>query len=714
MPDGITFQLAPTSGTNFSLAEYTTNVPLNIGSFTAGPPKDFWAEVWTIVSSIFNAVVQGFVQAALTGLKQLEAAFTLNNLVGLAVNYAKQQASTGLTHALMGLGHQQWLANFLHAAGLDFQDLLNVGRNALNAGFGVLTSDLSTAFNKMGLGSDAAAKGLQGSLLATGADISKALALGTQASAIALQDHAALVSKTTAQWSLFTTQNFSGEEAKMRDQLHAIFSPSPDKIAANADIAARQNVVSAGDAMVAIMKSNLPDMIKNAGLVLAPIEIFLSQQVNDARAAFLSLLVPKRPVSYELAGGAALGAFGTAFSLGLGAHVAATAADLIHPFKATGLPQLAAFMADMAGFSVIAKDTWYEDVKNFLGEPYRHYSLRYFRPTLPAERDILDMASKNFILDADADTAMQYWGYRDEWLGPMKEAHLRYPSSFEMSYMLQDPTLPQDETYMFLRHHGYPEAVAATLAGQLLKKTLTTYMSSYRSALSKLYSNGFITDDQFTAQLEPLGLAQEALVLELKTARLNYIYDITNLSVTMYKTMFEKDLINDADLETALAALGVVKEKRDVIVGTERIKLSAKVAAAEKAQIQAQVRKEQTAIVDTYLNAYRGGLIDDATLLQDLKLAGLTDDVANLTLSVEQQKSLIAVMKKAARTKNSVSLEIEKTLEKAYVMMFRRDQIDAPTLESFLIYLGLDDVYAASVVNFEVARKAKPGAVKVG
>ena len=678
-----------------------------------GARKSFWAGVWSFIAAIASAVAGAFTTAITSAAKELAAMLTLDKLVGVGVNYAKQQASTALTSGLMSLGNQEWLSNFLNAAGLDFSDLLQVGKNALDTGFNILTTDLSSILTKTGLTSDAALAKLGGLLGVHGDALAQALAGSSASSVMALAEHSRLTAKATQDWTMFSSRSFAGEEEKMRAQIAAVFQDTPERIQARAELAAGRSYDATADAVAASMESDMPGVIGTLGKVVRPLQDFLNDQLLSARNSLFTLLVPSIPVSYDQVGVSAMSAFAAAFGMGMAAHGIAVAADLIHPLKATGLPQLAAFLADMAGFGSIARHTWYADLNHFLGIPYKHFSLRYFRPTLPSPGDLQELYSKNLILEEDFDWAMQYHGYRDEWIRAWKNNLYRHPRVGDLALMLQDATFSTSDVYNTLRGSGFSPDDATLLAHQINKRSLSSHLSSYTSALKKLFELGYLSEAQFDSQLEPLGLSSEAQFLMKKTCRFNFIEEYTNLSLAMFKTMHEKDLIDDADLETSLAGLGIVAEKRGIILAMEKVKRAARVAAEERAELKVEIRKQQTLLTDTYVLAFRSGLIDAAGLRSALIYAGLSSDMAAITVGLEQQKQIFQESQKKISTKDSLARATRSNLEDGYIKLFEKDLIDETELELNLKVLGLADDYVASVVAMEKAKKATPASVAI-
>jgi len=683
--------------------------------FSPGPvdPPGFWAVIWSVVSGVLTGIAEALISSAKKFAQEALSLFTVERLIGAGTQYLRDQAGTWMTKALTDAGHQEWLANFLHAFGLDLEDLLNVGKNALNSGFNVLTSELTTTLKAMKVLDKGALDVIQMVIGTHKDDITKSIAGSSQATQLALAGHASVIADAYKNWTMFSTSNFSAEEQKMRMQLEAIFTDTPERIEERAKLEAAQTFSSSGQATDQVMEQRLPGVVAKLGSIVRPLQDFLNNFLLTVRNSLYYILVPQIPVSYEKVGVTALSAFGTAFGLGLTAHGVAVAADLIHPLKATGLPQLAAFLADMAGFSAIARETWYTDLNHFLGIPYRHYSLRYFRPTLPRESDLERLFSEGCIKEEDFDRAMEYLGYTDPWIRAWKKNVYRDPRHYELSMIAEDANINTAWIYRQLREAGYSPDDAPELASAIVKRSLKSYLEAYRKELMYIFSKGYMSEDQFDAQLDLLELSSEAYFLTKKVARFNFIESYTDESVAMFKEMRDKDLIDDDDFETALAGLGVVPEKRTLIINRARIKRTGRVAKEEAAELKKLIRKRQQLIIDTYVLAYRAGSLDESGLVAALRFAGIDNELATLTVELERQKRILTETRKEATTKESRDREIRKKYEAGYIDLFRKDLIDEETLAQYLKELGLPDDYIAAVVEAESYKKITPESVEI-
>jgi hypothetical protein len=674
-------------------------------------PASVWGWIWEVLKGIAGAIAGSLTQALVGTAKELASMLTLNNLIGVGVNYLKEQASTWLTKAMTDIGHQEWLANFLHAVGLDFEDLLQAGHNALNAGFNVLTTDLTNALKEAKM-LDKGAVDLIGMVLGDHKNaLTSALTASAEGTQVALTSHASVLTRALADWSMFAAQSRAADEEKLRATIAAVFEDTPERIAARAELSSSAQFQKLSSTAAEQLESKLPGIIGTAERTLRPLQKVLNDVVLSGRNILYSMLVPEIPVSFEHVGATAVSALGSAIGLGFVAHGLAVAADLVHPLKATALPQIAAFIADMAGFGAVARETWYEDMKNFLGTPYHHFSLRYFRPTIPRDSELCRLFSEMCISEDDFRRGMQYWGYRDEWISAYLRDVYRDPSARDIALMLENPVLSSSDVYAILRDGAYSPKSSEIFTRALRKKSLSPYMAAYRQALQDLYAEGYISESQIDDQLDPLELSSEAYFLVKKVAQFQYVKKYLDAQIKLFQDMCEKGLISDEEFQTALAALGIPPEKTTLLSSSLQVKKRARVVSEEKKEIEAQIRKQQQLVAQSYILAYRAGSIDESGLRAALVFAGYSEELATITAEVERQKKAVVSAKKTAATAERQANEILRNYEAGYITLFRKDMIDAETLRTYLASLGLAEDYITSVLELEAIKKEKLPAV---
>jgi hypothetical protein len=323
------------------------------------------------------------------------------------------------------------------------------------------------------------------------------------------------------------------------------------------------------------------------------------------------------------------------------------------------------------------------------------------------------MYSKSLIREEDFRRALEYMGYRNEWIDVFVDDAYREPSALNLTLMAQDPTIDLATIYKTLRRGGYSPDVSEIFTRAIQIKSLSAFMGDYRDALTSLYANGYISESQLDDQMAPLQLTSEAYFLVKKTAEFQFLKKYIDDEIKMFTDQFEKGLIDDTQLKTILTALGLKPEKIDLIVSAQKIKVQPNILAEENAKIKDEIRKAQQDVIESYLLAYRAGSISADELKQALVLIGFSDEAAGLAVKVEEARQALVVSRKTAYTVQRQKEQTIRNYEKAYVYQFRNGLIDADQLRAALSFLGLPDDYVNSVVELEVSKKEKPPKVTI-
>lgn len=664
-----------------------------------------------IATGIVTGIGRGLIEAGRDAMREALRLATIEKFTGAAVEYLREQAGTWAAKTIIDASNQEWMIKTLHAFGLDVEDLIEVSKNVVDKMGDTMYTSIIDGFSKAGFDTKT-----------IGVDIGKALGLHEQATASAISAssyattssidrHQELMAQAQEEMTIYQVNANREEQYLNRQTTREIFTETEDKVRARERYAGEERIKQSRGATGSWAEEELPGIAEKAKTVLRPIQDKLNEIILDTRNTIYSMLVPRLPVSYEHVGVTAASAFVSAMGLGFGAHALAVAADLLHPLKLTAVPQLAAFLADMAGFGAIARATWYEDMRNFLGIPYRYYSLRYFRPTLPREIDLQTMAVKPDIRIEDFRRAMEYHGYSDAWVNAIERTMYREPRYFELSIMLEDAHTRLDWLYKKCRRAGYTPEDADIFVEGLLSKVLRPYFAAYRMAVMKNFKEGYINEAQFDQFLIPLRLRSEAHALLKKAARLEYIYDYTSDTIKMFTDMYDKDLITREDFELSLNGLGIRPERVELIINRVDVKKRARVAREEERAVKAAIRKRQSLLTRLYILSYQSGHIDKDKLISLLEFAGIDTELATITAELEEEKRQLVETRKAFRTIETEQQRTAKKYEKGYIDLFRKDLITSDVLRQHLLGLGFEEDYVDAVVYTEQIKKLQPASV---
>lgn len=124
-----------------SWSEYT--------SHAQGVTDPAWTEVaGQIIVSIVTGILRGMKEAAVTAGKDLLQMLSVERLTAALTNYAREQTAGWISKTILDAGHSEWMTTFLHAFGLDVEDLLTAANHALDRGFVVMAENLSSTWRE--------------------------------------------------------------------------------------------------------------------------------------------------------------------------------------------------------------------------------------------------------------------------------------------------------------------------------------------------------------------------------------------------------------------------------------------------------------------------------------------------------------------------------------------------------------------------------------
>lgn len=409
----------------------------------------------------------------------------------------------------------------------------------------------------------------------------------------------------------------------------------------------------------------------------------------------------------------AAGAVTMAGGFGLAAHLSSAFFELAHPLKELGLHQISGFLSQMAGFSGITAATMGIMTGIALRQPSMYYANNMFRPRIPGEGVLIDMATKPDISLQDFQKYFGWYGYSEQWINRTIKTMYKEPGHRELLLMSEDS--PIDERWLLTKimRAGYEVPDAEKLVTGVMAKNESTERRMVFSALGRLSKEGYITAYDFSSQIAPLGMRAENIALVMKAQELNYAYDRINDLVRLYSDEYQKEVLADYELETALTALGIIPEKVDFLVAKARIRKLPRPVHPEKAENARSVAAAQKKYVALYIDQFRKELIDAVQLRLYLDQIGLTAALADVTTQQEIVRKLPIPSVVATRTTERAEREVTKLYTSLYQDQFRKELIDQEQLLYRFVSLGIPAEKAEVMVDLEVLRAYEPPSVEV-
>jgi hypothetical protein len=313
-----------------------------------------------------------------------------------------------------------------------------------------------------------------------------------------------------------------------------------------------------------------------------------------------------------------------AIGAGVAAHFAAIAGESFYPTKNLGGPQMAALLAELAGFKEIMKGILGPEMTALVAIPHRYATNARARSALPSgpqatnlfARGVIDAPTRDQLLawnnlSADYAAAAQagaYHGYSPRVLLRVIESNLF--STAEI----------QDElTFSGMR----PTSQARMLKAAPYLAT-TQYRTQLHSAIEQAYLAGLLTDDDVKSNIDAAETDTDRDNLVLLRLHWEQLIASTKALEQAYTTQYIGHVIDLPTFQAQLAGLGLQDWRVNNILATAEARVNA--ALERQAEAAARLLEKQT-IADIRKAAlwnFKSGTIDAAGLTAALVATGLT------------------------------------------------------------------------------------------
>jgi hypothetical protein len=326
----------------------------------------------------------------------------------------------------------------------------------------------------------------------------------------------------------------------------------------------------------------------------------ISERFTDpiTRAMFDQLLtIPElgKPVQPGDAPTLARKLFERAVGLGIGAHIAAQVSEASTPMKTLGMGYVAAFLADLAGFSRIAAATMGVLETQALQVPMKYYINQHVRSILPDPR-ALDQLAAHHVLGGPG--TFDELTQTDEGLDQLRVlnkakyvellAYQGIAPEFEDGYfdVTERPPAPRllqqmadagiyDPVY-FRRvclKSGYDLASVRNIVSMLYTRAHGELKAQFTSSAISRYKQGLDSVEQLQTNLTMLGVRPELMGKYVTAAQFSEDLDSFTDYVAVLKAAVEKGALDPDDMKSLLVNRGMRADRADLLAQLEAIKL---------------------------------------------------------------------------------------------------------------------------------------------
>ncbi len=394
--------------------------------------------------------------------------------------------------------------------------------------------------------------------------------------------------------------------------------------------------------------------------------------------------------------------------LGLSAHLFSVVAELFHPLKHLGFPQIAALLSDLANFRGIAQSTIGQQMDVMLRSPVRRQALSRFRPELPPD-PIFDQI---FLERRVSDDAFREHYRQRGWTEETIEVHrlevFREPTPRELGLVFEDADAPDEWVQRMLTQSGYDDESIPLLLNGVRTRSTKTVRGELLAAVKKAFEAGVINLGEAEEHLRVLKLRPETLELWVAGASLGRF----TREVDERKKIFEEQAIVGGltleALQAELSGLGVDEREQTQSVNVVRARLNLESFRDVHADLKAQQRLLQAEQITRAQELFRRFQIDEVELEAEFLAAGVLEARAPELVRLAQIRRtpvprLATVLSPDAHLQMLLKKQAEQVL-----LIQRAGQITEPTSILLQIGLGVEPLTAQLDAGLVAARLLRP------
>jgi hypothetical protein len=395
-------------------------------------------------------------------------------------------------------------------------------------------------------------------------------------------------------------------------------------------------------------------------------------------------------------------------AFGVSAHLAAVVAEKSYPSKQLGLSQMAAFLADLASFGSIARETFGQFIGAALHSPARRRANFHFRPELPDPFTFNTLFRQRLVGPEAFAAYYQQQGWADDAVDAWSRGVFRTASARELALVFEDGTVDPARALQMLQRAGFNDDDASLLLGGVQTRAIKTARQEVVTAIVASYVEGLQDDEQLAAALGGLNLSDETQQLVAAAAQQRRFHAEASKLRTVYETAAADGAITVEDLRATLAAIGY----DDRAVGQAAARVNAKAgtrAFLEAAtDTKAALRRAQTADIQAIKAEVRRGELPPEQVAGALVALGVAPSEAD-AIALLAVQSLVPVLQLPTSISAGRAIQTAVKVETDAVLALQRNgAIAQGDAYGRLVALGVDPGVASAQTQLVGARLTFP------
>jgi hypothetical protein len=338
--------------------------------------------------------------------------------------------------------------------------------------------------------------------------------------------------------------------------------------------------------------------------------------------------------------------FTTAFGAGLSSAAVAALFEAVFPEKLSTLDGVAPMIAKMAGFDEVAAEVLGPLYKNAFGRSLEYHYRSIFKPELPDEGDAVTWHSRRKLTDDQLRKIFSFSGLKSEYETPYIESAYRALQPRLFATLFQDVEFPTQAVKDAMEFAGIRDQEIALMLPALEKSSMKNVRGQYLSAVTRAAELGTLTDAELDAALTELEFSDLAAHWVRKTITTRKVEQLTELYRKSVSAAYEFGTVTDADYVAELEAIGIAAadaQAHYAIDSTRKHGKDARAIAAAAARDQKFVDRTAWAAARA---EFHGGALDTIALaarfaLAEMPAAAIPFAVELETLRVKSNKHYV-------------------------------------------------------------------------
>ena len=400
-----------------------------------------------------------------------------------------------------------------------------------------------------------------------------------------------------------------------------------------------------------------------------------------------------------------------AFEFGTTAHLISLGAEALAPLKHLGIAQLAEFAAEFAGFRELVGAYHRPILTASMMRPSTYHANKTFRPMQYSAGEALQFFARRLIDETDLEKYLGYAGFADALQPTQKTAAYEPLSPYLLVRELGIFNTDRAAIVAAMQFAGYRDADATLAINSQIQNGLTRVATPVIDQFVSAAADGLYSDADLTTELQNLNLTSDAIDLVVTRVRVQRYHKLATLYKSELDQAVRGGVIDLADYQSSLAAVGFQQTEIDVFSGIANIYLE-KRTLEEQARLTAQQNRDvQRSLIQTAIQEYRRGDVIGAALTGALAAQGLTPAQVAAHVALETVRNEPTVKAGSTLSKFAQDQKTNATQRNAVIEAYARGNLPPEAARAQLAALGMPSAEITATLAYEFAKAQKKGTV---